>query len=331
MATIKDIAQRANVSSAAVSRILNEDDTLSVSPQTKQNVLKIASELQYIKKAKPKKAEPIKTIGIVQWYSLAQELEDTYYFSVRMGAENYCKEQGILVKRTFKNDLDYLSNLHDIDGLICIGKFSKKDIEQFRNIHENVIFVDMMVDHITQNCVVLDFESAIKDAMSYLCELGHTHIGYLGGKEFTSDDTLYEDSRRNTFFSYCKEHQIKHFLMEEQFSIESGYHMMKQLIENRQCPDALLCANDSIALGAIRACNEFHIQVPEDISIIGFNDISASAYSTPPLTTIHAPSEVMGEYAASFIDQQIGKLQKLPIKFVLPCTLIKRASCKEKN
>ena len=128
MATIKDIAQKAHVSAATVSRILNQDESLSVTDQTRNRVLKIAEELNYIKK------KPVKnkfTIGIFQWYSLFQELEDPYYQSIRIGIEHYCTKKQIEVIRAFRSDSNYAEKLKKVDGLICIGKFNDAEIALF--------------------------------------------------------------------------------------------------------------------------------------------------------------------------------------------------------
>lgn len=331
MATIKDIAQKANVSCATVSRILNEDQTLNVTYATKQRVLDIAAQLHYVKKGKPKKGEKPITVGILQWYTMAQELADSYYLTVRMGVEKYCSEHGIQIRRCFRDDADFHTHLRDVDGLICIGKFSRKEVREFHEIQHNVIFADMHLNPIDSDCIVLDFEQAMRDILAYLVESGHHRLTYLGGKEFTSDGELYNDLRRTSFHDYCTLQGIPYEVMEEQFSIESGYHMTMKLIQSGSLPDALVCASDAIALGAIRALREYKINIPDDISITGFNDIATSAYTTPPLTTIHAPSEVMGEIAAEIVTQRIGRIQRLPMQHVLPCTLIKRASVKNRT
>lgn len=325
MATIKDIANKANISQASVSRILNHDDTLHVPLKTKQRVIAIANELHYVKKNKTKKTS---TIGILHWYTMHQEIEDPYYLSIRLGAEKYCREHGIQVKRTFKDDTDFKTHLQHIDGLICIGKFSKQEIHTFYELQHNIIFADMRIHPITKYCITLDFKQAMVDTIEYLLAHHHQHFTYLGGKEYTTDGTLYDDMRRIAFFEYCTLHQLTNTLLEDAFTIESGYRMTKQLIAQNACLDALVCASDAIALGAIRACNEAGIEVGKDVSITGFNDISSAAYATPPLTTIHAPSEMIGTYAANIIIQNIGSIPQIPMEFILPCTMIKRASVK---
>ena len=176
MATIKDIAQKANVSSATVSRILNEDDTLNVPESTRNRVFQIASELHYVKKGKSKRTEKALTFAIVQWYSLKQELEDSYYFTIRMGVEQYCSRHGIALKRIFKDDLNIEENLKDVDGIVCIGKFSTAQIKKLSHYQENIIFVDMEVQPLKENCIVLDFSTAIYDVLSHLHDLKHQHI-----------------------------------------------------------------------------------------------------------------------------------------------------------
>ncbi|MCH4285697.1 MULTISPECIES: LacI family DNA-binding transcriptional regulator [Bacillota] len=326
MATIKDIAQKANVSSATVSRILNEDDTLNVPESTRNRVFQIASELHYVKKGKSKRTEKALTFAIVQWYSLKQELEDSYYFTIRMGVEQYCSRHGIALKRIFKDDLNIEENLKDVDGIVCIGKFSTAQIKKLSHYQENIIFVDMEVQPLKENCIVLDFSTAIYDVLSHLHDLKHQHIAYLSGKEYTQDGSLFEDPRKKAFLQYAESFHFKTTILEEQFSIESGYQMANQLCEHLDDITAIVCASDPIALGVLRSLEEHSIKVPQDMSVTGFNDISASAYSNPPLTSVHAPSETMGEYAGEYLHHQAGKLKRLPVKIVLPCTLIKRAS-----
>ena len=101
MATIKDIASAAGVSAAAVSRILNNDETLNVSPETRQKVLDTARELHYVKRGRPS-VKSLFTLGIIQWFSSQQELEDNYYLLIRQGIEDYCLSHNIQIVRTYK-------------------------------------------------------------------------------------------------------------------------------------------------------------------------------------------------------------------------------------
>ena len=147
MATIKDIALKAGVSSASVSRILNNDATLNVPQETRQRVFDAAKELGYEKKKK-KFDDTIMTIGIVQWMSPIQETDDPYYLSIRQGVEEFCFQNKISIKRVFQTVVDYLSSLEGVEGLVCIGKYSQKDIDTLKKVCPNIIYLYMNVDPI---------------------------------------------------------------------------------------------------------------------------------------------------------------------------------------
>ena len=231
MATIKDIAQKASVSAATVSRILNQDDTLSVTDETKQRVLKVAQELNYTKHLKNTVEKSI-SIGIFQWYSVFQELEDPYYQAIRVGIEKYCADHNIHVVRAFQSDCNYPDTLKDLQGLICIGKFNKSQIKSFQKLNSNTIFVDMKTPKIYCDTINLDFQQAVTEALDYLYDLGHRKIAYLGGKEVLADNSVYFEERKDTFINFCQEHSIDHesFIYEGDYSAESGYNMTKQLL-----------------------------------------------------------------------------------------------------
>ena len=279
MATIKDIAELAKVSSASVSRILNNDPTLSVPKETRQRVLDAANQLGYKKKNK-KIYDTVMTLGIIQWISPIEE------------------------------DIDYLNQLEDIQGLVCIGKYSQEDIETYKKICSNVIFLDMNIDPIHECCILLDFKNAVKDVVSYLSQK-HTSIAYLGGKEIIHDK-LYHDQR-------------KEYLA---FSIDSGFNMTYELIINKKLPSAIFAASDPIAIGAMRALKQYDIKIPEDISIFGFDNIETTNYTDPPLTTVFAPTFDMGFMAARQLFDAFKHNENIsPIKILLPCFLIERNSC----
>lgn len=327
MATIKDIANMANVSSATVSRILNNDATLKVPVETRQNVLDAAAALHYHKKRK--NIDPTFTIGIVQWYTLQQEIDDPYYLSVRQGVEEYCRTHEIHVIRTFKDDIKQLESLANVDGLLCIGKFNEHEILQFKKISRNTVFLDMTTSRIEDTTISLDFEHAVDDVLHYLEQLHIRSVTYLGGKEYIDTDTIYRDMRRKRFVEYCQEHHLQYQVVEDSFTKESGYHMMLDLILKDNLPEAIFAASDPIAIGALRALQEHNINVPKDISIVGFDDIKDASFTTPPLTTVFTPAFEMGEYGALIV-HRISH-QKTPLKIILPCTLIERESCKIEN
>lgn len=332
MATIKDIAKAANVSAAAVSRILNQDETLNVSPETRQKVLDTAKALQYVKKGRPMVKSTF-TLGIVQWFSSQQELEDSYYLLIRQGIEDYCLANHIQVIRTYKSDVNYADVLKDADCIICIGKFSRSEVEAFQRQNANTLFLDMSVENPRVSTVILDFENAVEQVMEYLTGLGHREIGFLTGREYTDTDQteLYYDYRKELFVKYCEEHGIhyKPYLKEGSFRIDSGYEMMCELIDSGCLPTAVFAASDPIAMGAMKALSENGYSVPHDVSVVGFDDISMAQFTTPPLTTVHAPAYNMGRYGATILHRIVKEQMGTALKIQLPCELILRGSCKK--
>ena len=329
MPTLKDVARLANVSSATVSRVLNHDSTLSVPEETRQAVLQAAEALHYTKKKKtPKHAY---TMGIVQWYTLAQEMEDPYYLQIRQGIETFCEQNNIAVCRIFKTDWQNTDQLPEVDGLLCVGKFTEQEAARFKQHTKKLVFLDMDTPHPTDNTITLDFEHAVKDILCYLLSLGHTHIGYLGGQEILADGALYPDPRKKWLLAFSEQFNltIQPYLREGAFTSQSGYEMMKSLLQSEKRPSAVFCASDPIAIGALHALQEAGLCVPQDLSVVGFDDISAAKFTNPPLTTIHAPAHWMGVYGASLLYHVLSHhAEPMPIKATLPCQLIERSSCR---
>ena len=326
MATIKDIANAAGISAGAVSRILNNDPTLSVSPETKKRVLEIAQELNYQKSRNRDKS--IFKMGILQWFSAEQEMQDSYYLLVRQGIEDFCQKHSIGIVRAFQSDAASIATLQDVDGLICIGKFSDDEIHKFIDICKNIVFLDMPVSDYNITTLTMDFKAAVYDALDYLTELGHKRIAYLGGKEYVGNQELFTEERKQAFIAYTNKHELNDCLIfEDAFSTASGYQMMQELLQNEKLPTAVFAASDAIAFGAMRAIQEKGLSIPDDISIIGFNDTEMSAYTTPALTTISAPAYDMGQHGANLIYAATNLNIATPLKAKIPCQLVKRVSC----
>lgn len=321
MATIKDICAACGVSAGAVSRILNNDPYLCVSDETRKKVLDTAAALGYRKKHNF-------TIGIVQWFSMEQEIEDSYYLYIRHGIEDFCHNNNISVIRVFKSDYFYTESLKEADALICVGKFAPAEVKQLSAINRRILFIDMDIDDDSISTINLDYKKAMFAALDYLVENNHKKIGFLGGKEYLEGHVLYKDYRRDYFEEYCITHNIeyKDYIKIDRFSGKSGYDMMLALIRSKNVPTAIFAASDPIAIGAMRALSDRGYKVPEDVSIIGFDNTEASAYTTPPLTTVHTPSYHMGSYGAGIIYHLLNNKDSAPIKIKLPCSLVIRES-----
>jgi LacI family transcriptional regulator len=320
-ATLKDIAEKAGVSVSTVSRILNLDDTLNVTDDTRNKVLEIADKLSYKTRVKvPKQIE----IALIHWYTREMELEDDYYLAIRLGVENSAISNNIKLHKVFLDD--FSKQLPNARGAIAIGKFDEKEIKLFQNKYEHLVFVDSSPDEELFDSVVIDFEESYRKAIKYLLDLGISDIGYIGGREYTQTLKQPIGERRELFFrNYFKEQTKVHI---GKFSIESGYLLMKEIIESNRLAKAYLIASDAMAIGALRALYEANINVPNDVSIIGFNDNPQSEYTIPPLSTIKVYKDFMGEKAVKLLLESI-KGKKVREKVLISTKLIIRKSTKE--
>jgi len=331
MATLKEIAKLAKVSITTVSRTLNFDNTLSISDIKKKKIFEIAEELEY-KTPRRKKIEsgPKLNIGLVYWYTLVQELEDPYYLSIRRGIERCSEKNNINILKIPKvGDKFSFEAFSNMDGIIAVGKFANSEIRTFAEVTKNIVFVDFSSFEGKYDSIVIDFKKAIHEVLNYFIEeKGHTNIGYLGGTEYVHNKNIIIGERRKQYFvEYMKKKDlyVPENIISSTFSSLSGYNMMKEMLSYKNHPKAYFAANDSIAIGAIKAIHEAKLEIPKDIAIVGFNDIPNATYTFPPLTTVKVETEFMGEKAVELIMEQIDG-RKVAVKLTVSTSLVKRES-----
>lgn len=329
MVTLNDIAKKAKVSNATVSRVLNQDVTLSVSKETKENILNIAKMLGYTKHQKEDKKDTKKDLAIVQWYTQEEELDDLYYYAIRVGIEKRAQELGYSIHRFFQNNIWDLSL--QVDGIIAIGKFSKEHVAMLESWSGHLVFVDSDTLALGHSCVTTDFVHATKAVISHFIETGHDKIGMLAGKEMSSDHTtaLY-DQRLATFRDDLSQRQQlnEEFIFIGAFSSQSGYANMKAAIKELgdDLPTAFFAANDSIALGALKALQEARIAVPERVSLIAFNDTTITRQVYPQLSSVTVFTEDMGIAAVDLLEKEKQRNKNVPILIRLATRLTIRDS-----
>ncbi|MBK4780538.1 LacI family DNA-binding transcriptional regulator [Streptococcus lactarius] len=309
MATIKDIAEKAGVSQSTVSRVLNLDETLSVSEDTRNRIFRIAEDLHYQKKSRktiPQAGLDSHKIVIFEWYTREEELDDLYYYAIRIGLERQAQELGYEIIRIFSKD-DW-SLMQEADGIIALGKFSPKTIQDLESYGKPLIFVDSNTLYLGHSCVTTDLEDSVIMVLDHFLEKGHEDIGLLVGREQTADAIpLLMDPRQRTFQQYltAKGFYQERFVAVGEFSTESGYQLMEQLIQTlgNDLPTAFFMASDALAVGALRSLQEHQIAVPDRVSLISFNDTSIAKYVYPALSTVTVYTEEMGKQAIQMLWQ----------------------------
>lgn len=330
MATIKDIALKANVSPATVSRVLNYDAGLSVGQDTKRKIFEAAEALNYTKyKNKQKKADQV--LRLVQWYNDEEELEDLYYLAIRLGIERKAEELNVqLVKES-------LSELSDTktDGIIALGKFDAKHIKTLKKMKQPLLFVDYDGMSAGFDSLVVDFHQAVDLVIDHFIKEGHEKIAILAGVEFTKDyHNEIADPRLRLFTERLRQLKLLNSQYEiiGDFTVEGGYQAVKNFLQSeKEIPSALFAASDAMAVGALKAIHEAGLKVPADISVIGFNDVSVAKYVTPALSTIQVPTEWMGELALETMVQIEKDEAPVPRKITIGTKLILRESTLQTN
>lgn len=331
MATIRDIATRAGVSASTVSRVLNMDATLSVSDETRENIFCVAEELEYIpRKSKKAKEAEAREITIVYWYENEQEMEDPYYLSIRLAMEQKAEEYGYRAQVVSQNSLDKINP--ETVGVLVLGRLSEDVLHTLKEQYENVIIIDNTFGLQGFDYVGSDLVAAATDLLTHLYGLGHRKIARLGGKPVPLQaDKVFYDSRDVAYASFMRERGIyDEALIFDcgDYTTRNGYRKMTEILEDEnKRPTAVFVSNDSMAIGAYRAIAEKGLRIPEDISVVGFNDQPNAKYMMPPLTTVRINTKYIGYSAVDLLVERELHPREYYKQVMIPTELKIRRSC----
>lgn len=331
MATIKDIASIAGVSISTVSRVLNFDETLNVSDSTRQKILKIADELEYTSSTKKKKNKKNnKTAGIICWCNYEEELADPYYLSIRLTVERLCSEKCINLIRLDEN-ID-IKLVKDLSGIIVIGNYYTDMVEQMAEYNDNIVYVDYSPDENKYDSVIIDKKKATFDLLNYLYDLGHRRIGLIGGKDLNENYeniTIDERDIEYQYFMKCKGiYDPRYIYPAKRLNFKNGYELTEKMLKEKERPTAVFVENDTMAVGAYKAISEAGLVIPDDISIVGFNDQPSAKYMVPSLTTVKLSTEYLASAAVDLLIENIEGSREYKKKVIIPTKFKLRKSCK---
>lgn len=331
MATIKDIAKIAGVSPATVSRVLNHDPYISVNIETKLRIFDVAEELDYVKrKNSSSSSEERLNLAIVDWYTEADLIEDPYYLYLMTTVEKYCTENNINTFKLINVNGTYISSVDlKADGIIAIGRFPKDEIEQLKAFTPNIVFVDSDPDDSKFDSVTVNTRIGSLQALEYLFQLGHRKIAFIGGEVVNNFREKGNDMRQETYVEFMEKHNLlneDYIFVGTKLSYTEGCRLTHEMIQ-KELPTAILAANDTVATAILNTLSTNGIKVPEDISLIGCNDLASVKYLSPPLTTISIPIEYIAEIAVNSLKSNIEKKVIIPKKVYISSQLIIRESC----
>ncbi|KLV07087.1 transcriptional regulator [Photobacterium aquae] len=334
MATIKDVARLAGVSTTTVSHVINK--TRFVAEATQKKVLEAVDELNYAPSAVARslKCNTTRTIGM-----LVTKSTNPFFAEVVHGVEEYCYGQGytLILCNTEGNldkQRDYLRMLAEkrVDGLLVMCSDLDEKLLALLERQKDLPMVIMdwgpespHTDKIQDNAELGGYV-----ATKYFIEHGHKKIGCLTGH---SEKAACRD-RLKGFRKAMNEANLpvnEDWILEGDFECESAVVAANALIAMEERPTAIFCFNDIMAMGLISTFQQAGIRIPDDISIIGYDNIDLAPYFSPPLTTIHQPKRRLGKSAVEILMHRVKDKEHAHQVFEMTPELVERKSVKKLN
>ena len=319
MVTLKEIAAAVGVSSATVSRVLNYDPTLSISTRKRQAIVEAAEALNYATPRNRNRAngQGLQKIALVHFLRPEQELVDPYYVGLRLGIESRCAALKVETVKVYHTDArPDAAMLGAATGVIAIGRQDEEEIDWLRRHARHLVFADFSPADDQLDSVSADLRLAMEKLLTQLSALGYRRMAYIG----------WGDRRAQAFVQWMtKAGWFDDRLFRSGDNTEEGAYRLTREILAEKRPDVIITFNDSMAIGAYRAIREKSLAIPEDIAVASFNDISVAQFLHPPLTTVHLPSEEIGETAVELLLERVGG-RELAKQITLASRLVWRSS-----
>lgn len=336
--TIKFLAQKAGVSFSTVAKALNDDPTININ--TRKRIQSIAKEYNYTPNilAKGLRSRRTMAIGVI-----LNDLQSPFYSEIYKAIGDLLNQKGYTmfladsnynVERERKNILTMISQ--GVEGLI-ISSVSENSSNIDLLIKEEVytVFIDNLPTKCPLCCVYVDHEAAASLALSHLINRGHTDILLLNGPEHLPSSQRYLSGYKETLELHnipFRENLVKH----NPISIEATADQMGRILKGEDSVkkdqfSAIVTLSDVIAIGIYEAAQTHNFSIPETYSIVGYDNILATKYLNPPLTTVNQPKEQTGHHAAGILLDRIEQGNKGLTQVILNPELVVRSSVKKLN
>jgi DNA-binding LacI/PurR family transcriptional regulator len=340
-----DIAKLANVSKSAVSLALSGKP--GISEETREKILKIVKDTGYMPRSMVKADQVYRmnnslrflvitdsTFMLEQYNKQPFFMELIHYIEEQSRLRGYSLLFSTIDISQFERDIQVLREESEHSGIILLGtNLTKKQIEEVMEIQKNLVVLDTLVEELEVDFVVMNNMMGAFQACSYMVKQGHKHIGYV-----RSDFRMHNFESREKGFEKAK-HELGIQLSEQDIFVmsqsvlsaqESFQKKIKERIKsNKALPTALFCENDYLAISVIKSLNELGLRVPEDISVVGFDNITESVIITPELTTVHVEKETMATKAVEQVIRLMNNTDSVRQKSIVDTRLTIRKSCRK--
>jgi len=322
--TITEIAKIAGVSPATVSLVLN--GKAGVGPEARERVLKIARDNKYkglTSSGLNKRHKTLLFVNIIKHGHILNENHKAFIADYIDGAQMASGRKGYSLEVTAFDSfnpaeiVEHINNSFASGAVILGTELDEGDVADFLRAQVPLVFIDTLFPHMPYDFVDMNNDSSVYNIVSHLSQMGHTEIGIVTGKYETSNFT-----HRIRGFEKSLELFGHRFKKEYIFTVDSTYEkayqeMLVILKKDPKLPSALFCVNDIIALGCMRALKESGYRIPDDISVVGFDDLPAGSMTEPPLTTIKVSKQRISMNAVKLLLQRIKEGSRMPYEKVL--------------
>ena len=332
MSTIRDVAKLANVSTATVSRVLNNDTQYKITEETRSRVLDAIAALDYSLPAHPPKHKQEEAlpqtqfkVGVVLSVT-KKKYNDPYFMTILSGIEKCLQEKGSVISfiKTGAElcDRASLTSLFQepVSGMILMETLNGELFDYVRSHVPYIVGIDTQRQDIDN--VGYDHYQAALMATQHLIAQGHTKIGFIGGID---DPNNYLTSRR--YQGYYIAMTAAGLKVEEKWCLNCDWdedicaEQVDALCKSGDLPTAFFVSSDLMAIVAINILYKNKLSIPQDVAVIGISDIDISKYTNPPLTTVHIPTETIGVVAANVLLARMSGSQLPPQKILQPISL----------
>jgi len=324
---IAHVAKAAGVSTTTVSRVINRVPT--VSAENQRRVLAAIKQLRYRPNPSARRLASGRqdTMGVI--FPRFADMFHSFHVTELL------KGIGTAVDRLQFNLLLHITDghsfidLHAVDGVLFADIDGNED--QLDMVLDQGVPAVVMVNYITElpvSCVAVDNRTAAEHVVGYLAKLGHREIATIAGHLRTPCGI----ERLDGYLKAMKARGLEvkpHFVQHGDYTGASAREPARRLLTSEQRPTAIFCASDEMAMAAIETASGLGLRVPEDVSVVGFDDSPIAAFARVPLTTVWQPMSQVGEVAAEILVKLIAGKQRRPVKTLLSTKLVERQSCRQ--
>lgn len=333
MTGIRDIARKAGVSPGTVSRVLNNDPTMSVSQSTRERILAVVAETGYDISSRKYAKKALPSLLVISTVTQEPANQDLYFTELQKGMAEEARRLHLGMNRLYHlADAPKKWQYFDkVGAIIVIGTVEDEELTRLRQLNENLIVVDKSsLPNIDADLICSNFEEVTRQILQHFYQAGCRRIAYIGG--YTQDMTesghssqSEAEKRLTSYRAFLQEHDLPEISFLGNWDETAGATLTKKLLESDWRPDALLFGSDHLAIGGYPLLTK-HFVIGTELMVASFDDLPLAAKLQPSLTSVQIPSREMGKAAVRLAREKIYQERLASCVLTFPGTLIFRDS-----